>query len=131
MIRIVIDANVWIRFARSKNIQPLRSRLIKYQMVPVANNYLLLEIFDALVDNGWMPLEQAQNVVELVTAICLIQTEHAIFRLSIDPEDNYLIDLATQYHCKYIISDDSMLARVPLLPIPVRSSNWFLETLPI
>ena len=49
MYKIVIDANVWIRFARAKNITPLLNRFILYNFIPVVNNYLLSEIFDAIV----------------------------------------------------------------------------------
>jgi len=58
MYLIIIDANVWIKFARTKNIAPLLDRLVSYQLLPVVNNYLLSEIFDALVGNKWMSKTQ-------------------------------------------------------------------------
>lgn len=42
---VVLDANVWIRFARSKKLQPLVDRFITYNLIPVVNNYLLSEVF--------------------------------------------------------------------------------------
>lgn len=50
MFPIIVDANVWIKFARVKNIAPLLDRLIAYRFLPIVNNYLLAEIFDALVE---------------------------------------------------------------------------------
>ena len=43
MYLVVLDANVWVRFAIDKNIKPLTNRLIAYQLVPVVDNYLLSE----------------------------------------------------------------------------------------
>jgi hypothetical protein len=54
MHKVIIDANVWIRFARSKDIAPLIDRFIAYDLIPIANNYLLSEISDAILTNQWM-----------------------------------------------------------------------------
>ncbi len=45
MYKIIIDANVWIKYARAKDIAPLLNRMIAYNFLPVVNNYLLSEIF--------------------------------------------------------------------------------------
>ena len=54
MYKIIIDANVWIKYARAKEIAPLLNRLVTYNLLPVINNYLLSEVFDALLGNKWM-----------------------------------------------------------------------------
>ncbi len=90
MYPIIIDANVWIKYARSKNIGPLIDRLVTYQFLPIVNNYLLSEIFDALTDNKWMHKEQATSVIEFIKKIALVTIERAVYRLSPDPKDNYL-----------------------------------------
>jgi hypothetical protein len=51
MYQIAIDASIWIRYARAKNISPLLDRFLYYNFVPVVSNYLLSEIFDAVVEN--------------------------------------------------------------------------------
>jgi len=61
MYKIVIDANVWIRFARAKDISPLVQRMILYNFVPIVNNYLLAETFDAIVKYKWMNEKQTFN----------------------------------------------------------------------
>jgi hypothetical protein len=57
---IIIDANVWLRFARAKNHSPLLLRFAQYHLLPVVNNYLLSEIFDGVVENKWMDLHAAK-----------------------------------------------------------------------
>ena len=61
MYKIVIDANVWIRFARAKNITLLLNRFILYNFIPVVNNYLLSEIFDAIVGQKWIIVRTGLN----------------------------------------------------------------------
>jgi len=131
MYEIVIDANVWIKFARSRNIVPLLDRLVAYQFLPVVNNYLLSEIFDALVENKWMHKGQAAVIIDFIKKIALVKTERAVYRLSPDPEDNYLFDLAIQNNCVFIISDDSKLIQFKLKPVPVHSTTWFLKKIPV
>ncbi len=127
MYKVIIDANVWIRFARTNNIAPLLDRLVVYQLVPVVNNYLLSEIFDALIENKWMNAMQATSIINFIRKVSLFIVERAVYRLSPDPEDNYLFDLAIQNNCVFIISDDSKLLHFKFKPLPVHSTTWFLK----
>ena len=131
MYLIIIDANVWIKFARTKNIAPLIDRLVDYQLLPVVNNYLLSEIFDALVGNKWMSKTQAGATIDFIRKTALIVTERAIYRISPDPKDNYLFDLALQTNCIFIVSDDTKLLQFKLKPVPVHATNWFLKKFPV
>lgn len=128
MYKIVIDANVWIKYARSRDIAPLLDRLLAYQFLPVINNYLLTEIFEAVVQNGWMNEKVAIHLIEFIRKIALPTAEMAVYRLSPDPKDNYLFDLAVQNNCLFLITDDVELLSFRLPPVPVHSSGWFLKT---
>jgi|GEM_PF-1251841 len=118
MYRVVIDANVWIRFARSKDIAPLLDRFITYRFLPVINNYLLAEIFTAVVQNNWLSETSASRLIELIRRITLVTAEKSVYRLSLDPKDNYLFDLAIQHNCVFIITDDHLLLSQKLKPVP-------------
>ena len=124
---IVIDANVWIKYARNKNIAPIADRLFKYKLVPVANQYLFAEIFDAVVENKWMSLKQAEGLLYLLNQVCYVTTEKAVYKLSPDPKDNYLFDLAIQNNCIVIITDERKLLAFRATLVKVKSSNWFLK----
>lgn len=131
MYPVIFDANVWIKYARAKNIAPLLDRMIAYQFQPVVNNYLLAEIFEALVDNKWMNKPQATAIIEYIKKIAIVITERAVYRLCSDPKDNYLFDLAIQNNCAFIISDDNILLRLKLKPVPVHATSWFLKKFPV
>jgi len=131
MYKLVVDANVWIRFARTKNISPLLDRFVMYRFLPVANNYLLAEVFDALVRNKWMDEMQATNLVSLIRKITYPVAERAVYGISPDPEDNYLFDIAVQNNCVFIISDDNRLLQFKLKPVPVHGTSWFLKKFPV
>ncbi|MCZ2297944.1 MAG: putative toxin-antitoxin system toxin component, PIN family [Chitinophagales bacterium] len=123
MYFVIFDANVWIKYARAKNTAPLLDRMLNYRFIPIVNNYLLSEIFDALVENKWMNKAQATSVVEFIKKISLMETERVVYRLSSDPKDNYLFDLAIQNNCVFIITDDDKLLRMKLKPVSVHSTT--------
>jgi putative PIN family toxin of toxin-antitoxin system len=131
MYSILVDANVWIKYARSKDIAPLISRFVNYRFIPITNNYLLGEIFNALVENRWMDTKQATSLITFIRKVTYGVTEKAIYGISPDPKDNYLFDLAIQNNCLFIISDDSELLQFKLKPIRVHSTNWFLKNFPL
>ena len=131
MYKIIIDANVWIKCARSKDISPLLNRIIAYNFLPVVNNYLLSEIFNALLENKWMKEKNGNLVIEFIKKISLVVTEKAVYGISPDPKDNYLFDLAVQNRCIFMITDDSQLLEFTLKPIPVHTSGWFFKTFPV
>lgn len=131
MYKIIVDANVWIRYARSKDIAPLLNRFVSYNLLPVANNYLLSEIFDAVIENQWMTERVASNMISFIQKFVVITAESAVYRLSPDAKDNYLFDLAIQNNCVFIVSDDSILQQFGLKPVPVHSSGWFIKTFPV
>lgn len=127
MYKIIVDANVWIKYARVQNIAPLLNRLVAYNMLPIANNYLLSEIFKALVKNNWMNEDKSYKITEFIKKICFYTTEQAVYALSPDPEDNYIFDLAVQNNCAFIVSDDIALIRFKLKPVPVITSSKFIK----
>ncbi len=75
MYKIVIDANVWIKYARSKDIAPLLNRVVAFNLLPVANNYLLSEIFTAVVENEWMTAKVATNMISFIRKVVMMTTE--------------------------------------------------------
>jgi putative PIN family toxin of toxin-antitoxin system len=131
MYKIIIDANVWIKYARIKNIAPLLDRFVAYNFIPVINNYLLSEVFNALLDNKWMKEKNANQIVAFIRKISYSVSENAVYGISPNPKDNYLFDIAIQKACVFIITDDSELLQFTLKPIPVHSSGWFLKSFPI
>jgi predicted nucleic acid-binding protein len=85
----------------------------------------------ACTNNNWYTQKEATKVVQAIKTAVSGTTETAIFRLSKDPKDNYLFDLAIQNNCRFIVSDDKMLRETPLKPIPVRTTNWFIKHYPV
>ena len=90
-------------------ISPLLDRFVAYNLVPVVNNYLLSEIFHAIVENRWINERQAGSLIQYIARISITTSETAVYRLSRDPKDNYLFDLAIQNNAAFILSDDSKL----------------------
>lgn len=66
MYRVVIDANVWIKLARAKNIAPLIDRFTAYNLVALTNNYLLSEVFEAVVENAWLSENSTHRLIDFI-----------------------------------------------------------------
>jgi putative PIN family toxin of toxin-antitoxin system len=131
MYKLIIDADVWIKYARAKDIAPLLSRFKLCKLVPVVNNYLLSEVFNALIENKWMNKRQANSVINFIRNISIEHVETVVYRLSPDPKDNYLFDLAIQNNCIFIITNDTALLDFKMQTVPVHSSKWFLKKFPV
>jgi hypothetical protein len=57
MHKVIIDANVWIRFARSKDIAPLIDRFIAYDLIPIATIIFFQKFqMQFLPINGWISM---------------------------------------------------------------------------
>ncbi len=130
MYKIVIDANIWIKYARARDIAPLLDRLVAYGFLPVVNNYLLSEVFDALVENKWMHKHDAAKIISFISKVAYGDIERAVYGLSPDPKENYLFDLAIQNNCLFILTDDTRLLNLKLKPLSVHSSTLFLKKFP-
>jgi putative PIN family toxin of toxin-antitoxin system len=128
--KIVIDANVWVRYVAQGKHATLLSIIRKYEFLVFCNNYLLHEIFNACTTNDWYTENEARNVVNAIRKVVSGTTETAVFRLSKDPKDNYLFDLAVQNNCRFIVSDDRLLRETPLKPVPVKTTSWFIKHYP-
>lgn len=89
----------------------------------MASNYLLSEIFEAVVENSWMTEKAANNLIAFIRKIALAVMENAVYRLSPNPKDNYLFNLALQNNCLIIVTDDSVLLRFDLKPVLVYISG--------
>ena len=78
-----------------------------------------------------MRKKSAHNITGFIKKISLVVIEKAVFGISPDPKDNYLLDLAIQNECVFMITDDSELLDFVLKPLPVYTSIWFLEKFPV
>ncbi len=92
---------------------------------------MLSEIFDATVKNNWMTEKAGLAVINYISKICILTSENVVYRLGPDAKDNYLVDLAIQNNCPFIISDDTKLISFLLSPVKVKSTKWFLKSFPI
>lgn len=52
-----------------------------------------------------MNQKQAMGVINFIKRISTTHIGQGVYRLSPDPKDNYLFDLAIQNNCPFIITD--------------------------
>lgn len=128
--KIVIDANVWVRYVAQQKHLVLLTLIRRYEFVVLCNNYLLHEIFNACITNKWYTEAEARKIISAIKTVVTGTTETAIFRLSKYPKDNYIFDLAIQNNCSFIVSDDRQLRETSIKPIPVKNNPLVYQALP-
>lgn len=129
--KILLDDNVWIRFVANGKQATLYNIFKTHGFTVICNNYLLHEIFSACVENEWYTDKEAKEIINDIRKAVKGTTERAVYGLSPDAKDNFLFDLAIQNNCLFMVSDDGNLKRMPLLPIRIETTNWFIKHHPI
>lgn len=109
--RIVFDTNIYISFILQNRLDKLVLLIEKYQLQVFICDELLLEIKKTL-NKPYISSKLFAKKSEYLEVIELI-TEHVIidkcYNKIIDPDDNYLIDLAYSTKSYYLVTDDKIL----------------------
>lgn len=93
-------------------------------LIVYADNYLLAEVFEALVDQFGFTLREADKVLHQISPFIIIKTPKNIYRLAKDPEDNYLYDICIQNNCQYLITIDKLLIKDHSAPFLRKTDAW-------
>jgi len=100
--RCCIDSCVWIKYAGHSKATALLRYISENRLIVFADRYLLVEIHDALISVFHFSLQEADYTIRKIETFLILVTPRNIYRLSPDPEDNYLYDICIQYNCKYL-----------------------------
>lgn len=134
-MRVVVDPNVLIsafitpRGASARILIALREGAFEL----IASPALLAELRSVLLRPKFRPyvsVDEVEAFVDLVQqeGIRVDDPEHTGPRISVDPGDEYLIDLARAARADALVSGDPHLLRLRS-ELPVRSPREFLDSL--
>jgi len=117
VVRVVIDANVWVSAA----IRTGPAHRIVQRWLTEAGHFeviichkLIAEVADVLTARPrmrkWIPLEVAERYVQTIQVLAdLVENPAAIDATTRDIDDDYLVALARQYGADYIVTGDNDL----------------------
>lgn len=130
--RIVMDANVLIKYAMYGQLYRLATVILDYDLLVYVNGTLLKEIHVALHDRKLLKDDSKtiDEIMDLLASITIKVTTASRYQLCPDPTDNFLFDIALQNHCQVLITDEKRILGFEQSPLPVHPLKWFKEVFP-
>ena len=95
--RVIFDMNIWISFLIGKRLQFIKELIANRQLVIILSEQLLLEL--KIVTQRpklqkYFPEEKVKELIQFLETIGKMYVPKSNNRLSRDPKDNFLLDLA-------------------------------------
>ena len=119
-----IDSCVWIKYAGHFKTATLLRYISENNLLIYADNYLLAEIHDALIQNFDLTVSEADKILQLISPFIIINSPHNIYSLSKDTKDNYLYDLCIQNNCRYLITIEKDILNDKSAPFIRKTDAW-------
>lgn len=122
--RCCIDSCVWVKYAGHFKTASLLRYVSENDLLVYADNYLLGEIHDALIEGFDFSIREADRIIQLISPFIITDAPRNIYRLSKDAKDNYLYDLCIQNNCRYLITIDKEILRDTTAPFIRKTDAW-------
>ena len=119
-----IDSCVWVKYAGHFKTATLLRYIAANNLLVYADNYLLSEIHDALIEAFDFTVSEADKIIQLISPFIIIEAPRNIFRLSKDAKDNFLYDLCIQNNCRYLITIDKEILSDTHAPFIRKTDAW-------
>jgi len=111
LIHVIFDSNIWISFAIGKRLNELKTALTHPNVKVFVCRKLLWEVSGTIRKSKlakYISPERRQMLLELMESCHHIEIEEQISILR-DPNDDFLLDLATKINANYLITGDNDL----------------------
>jgi putative PIN family toxin of toxin-antitoxin system len=119
-----IDSCVWVKYAGHFKTSTLLRHIADNNLLVYADNYLLGEIHEALIEGFDFTTGEADKIIQLISPFIIIEAPRNVFRLSKDAKDNYLYDLCIQNNCRYLITIDKEILSDTHAPFIRKTDAW-------
>jgi putative PIN family toxin of toxin-antitoxin system len=122
--RCCIDSCIWVKYAGHLKTSSLLRNIAVSNLVVYADNYLLGEVHEALIEGFDFTIKEADKIIQLISPFIIIIPPRNTYRLSKDPKDNYLYDLCIQNNCRYLITIDKEILADTSAPFIRKTDAW-------
>lgn len=119
-----IDSCVWIKYAGHFKTSTLLRYIYENNLLVYADNYLLAEIHEALIQGFEFSVSEADKIIQLISPFVIINPPRNLYRLSKDAKDNYLYDLCIQNNCRYLVTIDKDILNDKTAPFIRKADGW-------
>jgi len=110
-LRVIFDSNIWISFAIGKRLNDLKVALTHQRVEVFVCGKLLWEVSGTILKPKlakYISLDRRQILSDLMNACHYVEINEQISK-SRDPNDDFLLDLATKIKADYLITGDNDL----------------------
>lgn len=122
--RCCIDSCIWVKYAGHFKTSVLLKYIVENNLIVYADNYLLGEVHQALIEGFGFTVKEADKIIHLISPFIIIEAPRNIFRLSKDAKDNYLYDLCIQNNCSHLITVDKEILADVNAPFIRKTDVW-------
>ena len=119
-----IDSCIWVKYAGHFKVSTLLKYITENNLLVYADNYLLGEIHEALIEGFDFTVSEADKMIQLISPFMIIEAPRNIFRLSKDAKDTFLYDLCIQNNCRYLITIDKDILADTQAPFIRKTDAW-------
>ncbi len=123
-----IDSCVWVKYAGHFKTSTLLRYIAENNLLVYADNYLLGEVHQALIEGFNFTTGEADKIIQLISPFIIIEAPRNVFRLSKDAKDNYLYDLCIQNNCRYLITIDKEILSDTHAPFIRKTDAWLRKS---
>lgn len=115
---------VWVKYAGHLRTATLLRYISQNNLLIFADNYLLGEIHEALIQGFEFTIPESDKIIQLISPFIIIAAPRNIYRLSKDAKDNYLYDLCIQNNLSYLITIDKGILSDNSAPFIRKTDAW-------
>jgi putative PIN family toxin of toxin-antitoxin system len=113
--RVVVDTNIWISHIISKKFYDLVKIALDYNVVYLYSLPLITEIKEVSLRKKFIKYDiDLGEFFKLFLAISEFSHTEPMFNDCLDPNDNFLFDLAIQGKAKYLVTGDKGVLKTPI-----------------
>jgi len=110
-MNIVLDTNIWVSYFMAGQHVVLVNIIYKNDLNIFTNSTLIAELEDVLNRSKIKKYIKVpiSELIDFHRDLCIFHKTKSIYLGSPDPKDNFLFDLATQTHSKYVVTGDKII----------------------
>jgi len=110
-MNIVLDTNIWVSYFMAGQHVELVNVIYKNELNIFTNSTLIAELEDMLNRPKIKKYIKVpvSELIDFHRELCIFHKTKPIYFGSPDPKDNFLFDLATQTHSKYVVTGDKII----------------------
>ena len=133
-MRVVLDANVWVSAALAPG--PPRDVINAWISHGSIEVIMCVELYEEIADvllrrekiRKWLTMSEAEHYVEALKAVVDLSPNPNLEEVGLrDSDDSYIVALARQERCEFIVTGDKDLLEWPIQRPPCVTAREFLS----